>query len=405
MKKIAIVTNGILPLPAVKGGGAETLVQQLLDENEKQQKYKFIVYSVLDKQAVQAQKKYKYSQFMFVPHKQDNLLSKIKRFYNRKIYGIKTYPEPIDFKKIIKLIDKSNVDEIILENTIQPFISYTKKNDKKVWLHLHNDFINTELDNRYVNLIKNAVNKSAGIITVSNYIKHRVLELENVSSSKIRVLKNCTNLEIFRPLSFEEKNKYRAKYGIGQDEFAILFAGRISREKGVMQLLNVVENLNKKYSNIKTIIVGSSKSGTNNIDSYTSDVIAKIKKLGDKVKFTSYIKYKELGNVYNVADVAVFPAIWEEPAELTIIEAMACKIPVITTYSGGIVEYTDKNSSILCNKDERLEKELEENIIKIIENKKLSNKIAENGYKKAKEYNLQKYYEEFCKIIDRNSES
>lgn len=84
---------------------------------------------------------------------------------------------------------------------------------------------------------------------------------------------------------------------------------------------------------------------------------------------------------------------------------MACKIPVITTYSGGIVEYTDKNSSILCNKDERLEKELEENIIKIIENKKLSNKIAENGYKKAKEYNLQKYYEEFCKIIDRNSES
>lgn len=56
MKKIAIMTNGILPLPAVKGGGAETLVQQLLDENEKQQKYKFIVYSVLDKQAVQAQK-------------------------------------------------------------------------------------------------------------------------------------------------------------------------------------------------------------------------------------------------------------------------------------------------------------------------------------------------------------
>ena len=222
---------------------------------------------------------------------------------------------------------------------------------------------------------------------------------------KIKVLKNCTNLEIFRPLSFEEKNKYRAKYGIGQDEFAILFAGRISREKGVMQLLNVVANLNKKYSNIKTIIVGSSKSGTNNIDSYTSDVIAKIKKLGDKVKFTGYIKYKELGNVYNVADVAVFPAIWEEPAGLTIIEAMACKIPVVTTYSGGIVEYTDKNSSILCNKDERLEKELEENIIKIIENKKLSNKIAENGYKKAKEYNLQKYYEEFCKIIDRNSES
>lgn len=82
-----------------------------------------------------------------------------------------------------------------------------------------------------------------------------MLEQENASSSKIKALKNCTNLEIFRPLSFEEKNKYRAKYGIGQGEFTILFAGRISREKGVMQLLNVVENLNKKYSNIKKLLL------------------------------------------------------------------------------------------------------------------------------------------------------
>lgn len=46
MKKIAIVTNGILPLPAVKGGGAETLVQQLLDENENNRNINllFIVY-------------------------------------------------------------------------------------------------------------------------------------------------------------------------------------------------------------------------------------------------------------------------------------------------------------------------------------------------------------------------
>ena len=42
---------------------------------------------------------------------------------------------------------------------------------------------------------------------------------------------------------------------------------------------------------------------------------------------------------YNLADVAVLPSMWDEPAGLTNIEAMACGIPMITTDAGGIPEY------------------------------------------------------------------
>ena len=61
---------------------------------------------------------------------------------NRKLCGIHTYPEPISFWKIRKMLRKENNDSILLENTIQPYIQYTKEFGDKVYLHLHNDFLN-----------------------------------------------------------------------------------------------------------------------------------------------------------------------------------------------------------------------------------------------------------------------
>ena len=49
--KIAIITVGELPVPNIKGGGAETLVTQILDENEKVGKIEFVVYSIENEEA------------------------------------------------------------------------------------------------------------------------------------------------------------------------------------------------------------------------------------------------------------------------------------------------------------------------------------------------------------------
>src|SRR5574344_2008481 len=83
MKKIAIVNNGELPVPAVKGGAVECLIDLLLNENEKYGKFHFEVYSIYDKNAEDASKKYKYASFVYIDV--DSVSAKLKYIWTRLI--------------------------------------------------------------------------------------------------------------------------------------------------------------------------------------------------------------------------------------------------------------------------------------------------------------------------------
>ena len=65
MKKIIVVNNGTLPLPAVRGGAVETLIELLIKEMKKK-KFLFEVYSIYDEKALEAAKLYSYTSFCFV---------------------------------------------------------------------------------------------------------------------------------------------------------------------------------------------------------------------------------------------------------------------------------------------------------------------------------------------------
>ena len=63
MKKIAMITSGFLPVPATKGGAVENLIVNLLNENEKNKKIKFEIFSIYDQDALNKSKKYENSNF------------------------------------------------------------------------------------------------------------------------------------------------------------------------------------------------------------------------------------------------------------------------------------------------------------------------------------------------------
>ena len=76
--KIAIVTSGGLPVPNVKGGGAQTLITAILDQNEIKGENEFVVFSSYDNKAKEQSEKYKKSRFCFLPQKERTLKDKIK---------------------------------------------------------------------------------------------------------------------------------------------------------------------------------------------------------------------------------------------------------------------------------------------------------------------------------------
>lgn len=121
--------------------------------------------------------------------------------------------------------------------------------------------------------------------------------------------------------SFELENK---KY--------ILYVGRISEKKGINYLIRGFRDILFKYDVI-LIIVGEGP--------YKTELNSFIEKLGisNHVKFLGFVENKKLPYLYNVADVTLFPSLYDAYPVVPM-ESLACKTPIITTNVGAIPEIT-----------------------------------------------------------------
>ena len=132
-----------------------------------------------------------------------------------------------------------------------------------------------------------------------------------------------------------------------EDDFVLVFTGRVIEEKGVSELLDAMILLND-YPQIKLLIIGSTFYGNKAND---NDFITKLQQkavpIKDKVFFTGYIPYDQMPSYLKLADIAVIPSMWDEPFGNTVVEAMAAGIPLITTRSGGIPEICEGVSVIV----------------------------------------------------------
>lgn len=120
----------------------------------------------------------------------------------------------------------------------------------------------------------------------------------------------------------EKVNKLKEKLNIKNDDFIILFVGRIATEKSIDFLIKNHANLVKKNKNCKLIIVGSGP------DLEELEQMSKKLKMENNIIFTGKVPWNEVSLYYNMADVFT-TASHTETQGLTVIEAMAASIPVV----------------------------------------------------------------------------
>ena len=125
--------------------------------------------------------------------------------------------------------------------------------------------------------------------------------------------------------------------------------------------------------------------------------------INKNVKFVGSKINNELILEYQISKVIVLPSITEsESFGMVLIEAMACKKPVIGSNIGGIPHVIDNNENGLLVPPKDPEA-LAKAIIKILKNPKLAKKMGENGYKKVKENFLwNKQIKKTKKIIEES---
>ena len=331
--KIAVLTSGILPVPSVEGGAVENLIDFYLGYNDKHHQHDITIYSIFNPlvkryQALQSSANhYRYIN-------SNTLFAKIGKRIYRWIHGRSYYHDTIQYYlyRTISQMKKSSFDFIIVENRpgYIPLLSHEFPSTPIV-LHLHNDLLNANTPNG-----KLIYDSTYRIITVSNYISQCVKTID-ANSSKCITIYNGIDLNKFSPSNITVSAS-RSDYGLSDDDFLLVFSGRIIPEKGIKQLIEAMLLLND-YPKIKLMVLGSSFYGNN---TYTTDFIQILKKkaepLGNRLFFTGYIPYEKMPSMLAMADVAVLPSVWDEPFGMTCLEAMSMGLPLITTKKGGIPE-------------------------------------------------------------------
>lgn len=167
------------------------------------------------------------------------------------------------------------------------------------------------------------------IITVSYAMKDELISL-GFPSEKIQVCYNGVDPQKYDPeaVNPEDVKKLRESYGIRDDEFMILFIGRLVPVKGVDKLIMAMPHVLQRYPNTKLVIVG-----LGDMQGYIKNLVDTMR-LNDVVKLNfKFISEEERILHYAACDVAVFPSLYE-PFGIVALEAMSMERPVVVGAAG-----------------------------------------------------------------------
>lgn len=397
MIKVAIITEGALPVPAVKGGAVGELIECLVRQNENFDNVKLTIYSIYD-DAISDCYLHNSEYCYLKPSKLTILLDKILfTFINNIVHFKKSEKFKSVFQRLSYLrkvkskLECSNYDYTFLEGntTLLLLIKQMREKNKnlgKIVFHLHNDVGS-------VYNCEDIVNQLFYIVGNSQYVIDCFMDTHKCGYYVQKyVLKNCYSEKI--NLNKNKLVDIKSMYGIPSNDKIILFVGRITPQKGVKELL--LSYIDIEYD-ATLLIVGSSMFGLNVKNSYEDEIKKIASKSRKKVIFTGYIPNDQLKSYYHFADIAVFPSLYGEAAGLTIIEALSLGKKVITTSIGGIPEYVDKDMALLLQVDNELIDNLKKALEYMLHDTSFN--TDEIREKIASLYNEEVYYKEFIKII------
>ena len=178
---------------------------------------------------------------------------------------------------------------------------------------------------------KTAIEMADCLIAVSEETKEDVLKYFNVDESKVEVVYNGIDLKEY---SVVKETDVLDHYGIDKNKPFVLFVGRITRQKGIIHLVNAI-----KYIDPETqIVLCAGAPDTKEITKEMEDAVEEASKSRDNILWIDkMLDKKDVIQLYSHASVFCCPSIYE-PFGIINIEAMACETAVVASAVGGIKE-------------------------------------------------------------------
>ncbi len=192
-------------------------------------------------------------------------------------------------------------------------------------------------------------------------------------------------------ISKEEVQNLRKRLDLSKKDFVILFVGRLAEEKNVEFLINSQKNLNKKYKNIKLIIVGDGP------DKEKYEKLSNSLGLSNNIIFTGKAAWGDMPYYYHISDVFA-TASKTETQGLTIIEAMASQVvPVCMRDEAFQSMVTEELNGLFFVTNEEYETEIK----RLYQNPKELKRFDKQARIQAEHYSSKNYADRVLEVYQR----
>lgn len=295
-------------------------------------------------------------------------------------------------------ISPSIIDELNKQNIPIVMTLHYYKLTCPYYYHLNSkDEICEKCKNGYYNVLLNRCTKGSYSKSFANmvemYIHHNILNIYKkvdlfISPSKFliektRELKHINNI-VHLP-NFIHLENYVPSENLGQ---YVIYFGRLSREKGLITLLNASKDL----KNIKIKILGEGP--------LESGLIKKAKFENLNVEFLGHVDGEKLIDEIKSSLFAVVPSQWYENQPISILEAFAMAKPVVGSRIGGIPELVKDGERGLTFQPGNYE-DLRKKFVNLLSDESKISTMGRNARSFVeKEFNAERHYQELIKIYE-----
>ena len=178
---------------------------------------------------------------------------------------------------------------------------------------------------------KTAIEMADAVVAVSRETREDVLRLFDVDPEKVHIIYNGIDPEEYRPVVAPERLE---RFGIDLEKPYVLFVGRITRQKGIIHLVNAIRHMDAGYQ----VVLCAGAPDTPEIAAEMKAAVADAQaRRGGIVWIEEMVDVPVKVALYSHAAVFCCPSIYE-PFGIINLEAMACGTPVVASAVGGIKE-------------------------------------------------------------------
>lgn len=315
----------------------------------------------------------------------------LRKTYREDFDGIALYKVPFIFaypfhvlihgffvNKLLKSIEQ-DFDLIHIHTPLPPII----KSHIPIVVTVHSPMINgakaiditdlfslaTKFQAKYISYpLEKKLLRYAGLISTVSINVSKELEEYGFNSENITVIYNGVDENLFSPVVKNCGEKY------------ILYTGRISYGKGLVELVECAKEICMCRGDIRFILAGDGP--------LLSDFKERVKdfNLEDRIEFLGHVNRNEIVKLYQNAHLFVFPSYYEGlPGSL--LEAMSCKLPIVATKVPGNIELIENNVNgiLVPSKDSNALKEavltmLDDAEMRLRLGEKARDTIIKNGF-------------------------